>query len=125
MPRGRVDGAIGRTPLRCGKQGTRRRAVEVYYPTPVPLFPAYVRVALLGGFAFALPAMLHHFWALMAARASSRRTSVGLPFVATSCSVLHLGAWLASRVWLPLAFDQLTIFGGPAGAEIIGIPRAD
>lgn len=91
---------------------------QLYYPTPVPLFPAYVRVALLGGFAFALPAMLHHFWALMASRAASRGTSLGLPFVATSCGVLYLGAWLASRVWLPLAFDQLTIFGGPAGAEI-------
>jgi len=93
-----------------------------YYPTPVPLFPTYVRVALLGGLAFALPAMLHHFWAFMASRAGLRGTGLGLPFVATSCSVLYLGAWFASRVWLPLAVDQLTSFGGPAGGELHWAP---
>ena len=100
------------------RAGHSPASLQLHYPTPVPLFPTYVRVALLGGFAFALPAMLHHFWASMASRAGLRRTGLGLLFVATSCSVLYLGAWFASRVWLPLAVEQLTSFGGPAGGGL-------
>jgi sec-independent protein translocase protein TatC len=97
-------------------------SLQLHYSTPVPLFPTYVRVALLGGFVFALPVMLHHFWAFMASRAGLRGTGLGLPFVATSCSVLYLGAWFAWRVWLPLAVDQWTSFGGPAGVVVHWAP---
>jgi len=87
----------------------------IHFPSPASAFLAYVRIAALSGFVFALPFILYQVWAFIAPGLYSREKRFAIPFVASSCGLFALGAWFGWRFAFPVAFKYLLSFGGKVG----------
>ncbi|HYO98246.1 MAG TPA: twin-arginine translocase subunit TatC [Polyangiaceae bacterium] len=96
-------------------------AASLHFPSPASLFIAYVRIAALGGFIFALPFILYQLWAFIAPGLYSREKRFALPFVASSCLLFAAGGWFAWRFAFPAAFKYLLSFAGTVG-DVVTTP---
>jgi sec-independent protein translocase protein TatC len=88
----------------------------LHFSAPAALFVAYVRLAALAGFVFALPIMLWQVWAFIAPGLYTREKRYAVPFVASSCGLFAAGGYFGWKVAFPLAFKFLIVgMGGPPG----------
>jgi sec-independent protein translocase protein TatC len=97
-----------------GKLGGK---AALHFPAPASLFIEYVKLALLGGFVFALPVILYQLWAFIAPGLYSREKRLAIPFVVSSCALFALGGYFGWRVAFPVAFQYLLSFSGPIGNQ--------
>jgi sec-independent protein translocase protein TatC len=88
----------------------------LHFSAPAALFVAYVRLAALAGFVFALPIMLYQVWAFIAPGLYTREKRYAVPFVVTSCGLFAGGGYFGWKVAFPLAFKFLIVgLHGPTG----------
>jgi sec-independent protein translocase protein TatC len=80
---------------------------SLHFPAPAALFLAYVRLAALAGFVFALPLMLWQVWAFIAPGLYSKEKRYAVPFVVSSCLLFAGGGYFGWKVAFPLAFKFL------------------
>ncbi|HEY3497210.1 MAG TPA: twin-arginine translocase subunit TatC, partial [Polyangiaceae bacterium] len=89
---------------------------SLHFSSPAALFLAYVRIAALAGFVFALPIMLYQVWAFVAPGLYSREKRYAIPFVVSSCGLFAGGGYFGWKVAFPLAFKFLIVgFQGVVG----------
>lgn len=82
---------------------------SLHFSSPAALFVAYVRLAALAGFVFALPIMLWQVWAFVAPGLYSREKRYAIPFVVSSCGLFGAGGYFGWKVAFPLAFKFLIV----------------
>lgn len=95
--------------------GHHTGSAALNFPSPAAAFIAYVRIAAIGGFVFALPFILYQLWAFIAPGLYSREKKFALPFVVSSCALFALGGWFGWRFAFPVAFQYLLGFGENLG----------
>ncbi len=107
--------------LEAWKQGGHEDVAALHYGAPTALFIAYVRLAALSGFLFALPIILWQIWAFIAPGLYSREKKFAIPFVASSVILFVAGGYFGWAVAFPAAFDFLMNFSPrklPGGLKI-------
>jgi sec-independent protein translocase protein TatC len=84
----------------------------LHFPAPASLFIAYLRLAMIAGFVFALPVIFYQIWAFVAPGLYARERRFALPFVASSMLLFLGGGYFGWRVAFPVAFKYLLNFSG-------------
>lgn len=84
----------------------------LHFPAPASLFIAYLRLALMAGFVFALPVIFYQIWAFVAPGLYARERRFALPFVFSSTFLFVGGGYFGWRVAFPVAFKYLLDFSG-------------
>ncbi|HTQ03691.1 MAG TPA: twin-arginine translocase subunit TatC [Polyangiaceae bacterium] len=87
----------------------------LHFPAPASLFLAYVRIAAIAGFVFALPFILWQIWAFVAPGLYSKEKRYAAPFVICSCLLFAGGGYFAWKIAFPLAFNFLLNMGEQVG----------
>jgi len=91
-------------------RGGHKTAASLHFGSPPALFIAYIRLAALSGFVFALPIILYQIWAFIAPGLYSREKKFAIPFVVSSVGLFLLGGYFGWAVAFPAAFDFLINF---------------
>ena len=86
---------------------------ELHSGTPGAAFLAYVHLAALSGFLFALPIILYQLWAFVAPGLYSREKRFAIPFVVSSCTLFVGGGYFGWKFAFPPAFEFLLQFNKP------------
>lgn len=85
---------------------------HLHFPGPADLFFAYMKLAVVGGFVFALPVVFYQIWAFIAPGLYSRERRLALPFVVCSSMLFAGGVYFGWRVALPIAYRYLLSLSG-------------
>lgn len=88
-------------------RGHHTGKAALHFPAPAALFLAYVRIAAIAGFVFAVPFILWQIWAFVAPGLYSKEKRYAAPFVVCSCLLFAGGGYFAWKVAFPLAFNFL------------------
>jgi sec-independent protein translocase protein TatC len=91
-------------------RGGHKTVASLHFGSPPALFIAYIRLAALSGFVFALPIILYQVWAFIAPGLYSREKKFAIPFVASSVGLFLAGGYFGWAVAFPAAFDFLINF---------------
>jgi sec-independent protein translocase protein TatC len=96
------------------------KEASLHFAAPTDLFFAYVRLAALAGFVFALPIMLWQIWSFVAPGLYSREKRYAIPFVVSSCGLFAGGGYFGWKIAFPLAFKFLIVGlqGSIGGMEV-------
>jgi sec-independent protein translocase protein TatC len=95
----------------------------LHFPGPADLFFAYLKLAVIGGFVFALPVVFYQLWAFVAPGLYSRERRLALPFVLCSSALFAGGVYFGWRVALPIAYRYLLgLSGKVAGSNLSVMP---
>lgn len=108
-------------------QWLRRPAGELLPPfayfSPVEPLLAYVRVAVLGGLALAMPAILLQLWGFVRPGLSTRERSLGLTFIGWGSVQFLAGAAFAYYGLLPVSLRVLLGIGRDFLEPVLSIDR--
>jgi len=96
---------------------------QLHFPGPADLFFAYMKLAVVGGFVFALPVVFYQTWAFIAPGLYSRERRLALPFVVSASSLFAGGVYFGWRIALPIAYRYLlSLSGAVSGSNLSVLP---
>jgi sec-independent protein translocase protein TatC len=93
---------------------------ELNMPSPMSMFVAYIKIALLGGILFSAPWVFYQIWTFIAPGLYRREKRVALPFVFFSTLCFGTGVVFGYVIVFPMVFETLLSFAGdlPGGAQV-------
>ena len=93
------------------------------YFSPTEALAAYVKVAVVGGVAFASPVILYQVWAFVRPGLTARERWVALAFIGWGSALFALGASAGYWLCLPVFLRFLLSVGSPHLAPVISVSR--
>ncbi len=95
-------------------------APELNMPSPMSMFVAYIKIALLSGLLISAPWVFYQMWAFVAPGLYRSEKRVALPFVFFSTLLFGTGVVFGYTVVFPMVFETLLGFAGelPGGAQV-------
>ena len=95
--------------------------VTLHFATPGAAFVAYMKLAMLGGTAFASPFIFYQLWRFIAPGLYAREKRFVIPFVLASTGLFVGGGYFGWKAAFPVAFGYLLSLSGTVGSQGVTI----